>query len=227
MHDERIKRRSLRYQMATFERPVIYSIELSNTQIHCQLFFGNALIDYTSGMTDEHLKPLTSDQVSRLRKTFRSMNTDRLAMRFYSSLFARYPHLKDLFPHDLTELATKIVSVFELVVFSFKEETPGAYHLQQEVLVPLKKLGQLHTQKGVENKFYPLVNEVLLDSIKTESPEFSYETEVAWRSALGHLTASMIGGSSEHAALPSTMRESYQEIKSILGTEDANGFPTS
>jgi hemoglobin-like flavoprotein len=168
-------------------------------------------------MTDAGLPPLTAEQVGQLKKTFRSIDTDRLAMRFYTSLFVRYPQLKSLFPSDLTELSTKIVSVFELIVFSFHPKEAGLYYLQHDVLLPLKSLGQLHAKKGVENKHYPLVNEMLLQSIREESANFDDQTELAWKLALNHLTVAMLNDSDEKPdAEYLSMRQSYEHIKSLL-----------
>src|SRR5690348_17027746 len=106
-------------------------------------------------MQEPFLQPLTADQVALLKKTFRMMDVDRLAMRFYSGLFVKHPEVKPLFPDDLTVLSTKIVSVFELVIFSFRESSPGEFTLQQELLRPLRTLGELHSKKGVIDKYYP------------------------------------------------------------------------
>jgi hemoglobin-like flavoprotein len=168
-------------------------------------------------MSEQELPPLTAEQADRLRKTFRSIDTDRLAMRFYTSLFVRYPQLKSLFPSDLTELSTKIVSVFELIVFSFQPKENGQYYLQHDVLLPLRSLGQLHAKKGVENKHYPLVNEMLLQSIRDESVNFDDETELAWKLALNHLTVAMLDHSNENPDEEYvSMRQSFQHIKSLL-----------
>ncbi len=167
-------------------------------------------------MNQDVIRPLTEAEVAMLKKTFRLMDRNRLAMRFYTSLFARYPNLRSLFPTDLTELSTKIVSVFELVVFSFQQQPDGNYHLQTEVLQPLKSLGALHAKKGVEETHYPLVNGILLESIRLELPEFSADAERAWKLALNHLTLAMIGGGTNVAPDHETMADSYQHIRSLL-----------
>jgi len=168
-------------------------------------------------MKEPALQPLASEQVVLVKQSFRQLDTDRLAMRFYSSLFAEHPQVKSLFPDDLTILSTKIVSVFELIIHSFKENMPGEFTLQTEVLRPLRHLGELHTKKGVVNEYYPWANELLLKSIRDESQTFTLETEKAWKLALNHLTFAML---SDH--LPSdhsgheTLRDSYQHLRSLL-----------
>jgi hemoglobin-like flavoprotein len=167
---------------------------------------------------DEQLQPLTAIQVEHLKKTFRMMDPSRLAMRFYSSLFVLHPEVKSLFPDDLTVQSTKIVSVFELVVYSFQENSPGKFTLQPEILRPLRNLGELHNQKGVIDKYYPWVNELLLKCMREECPaDFTSEIELAWKLALNHITVAMLsntqsGPDSQHE----TMRDSFNHIRSLL-----------
>jgi hemoglobin-like flavoprotein len=169
-------------------------------------------------MSEEALRPLTEEQIKLLRQTLKAMDTDRLAMRFYTSLFVKHPEVKSLFPDDLTELSTKIVSVFQLVVHSFELNPDGNYYLQKEVLRPLRALGELHEKKGVDNRYYTWVNELLLESMHAELPgKFSKESEVAWKLALNHLTFAMLSEIKIPAGeLPSSMRESYNQIQALL-----------
>jgi hemoglobin-like flavoprotein len=169
-------------------------------------------------MNEPMLRPLTEEQIKLLRQTLKTVDTDRLAMRFYTSLFVKYPEVKALFPDDLTELATKIVSVFELIVHSFEANSKGEYYLQKEVLRPLRALGQLHEKKGVQPGYYSWVNELLLDSIHAELPgSFTQPVEVAWKLALNHLTFSMLSEFEiPEGQLPASMRESYKEIQALL-----------
>jgi hemoglobin-like flavoprotein len=168
-------------------------------------------------MRQEDILPLTEAEVALLKQTFRSMDRSRLAMRFYTSLFTKYPNLRSLFPSDLTELSNKIVSVFELVVFSFQLQSDGTYRLQQEVMQPLRSLGALHSEKGVEDAHYPIVNQILMESIRMESSSFPVAAERAWKLALNHLTLAMLGsGGGNHTPDHATMAESYAHIRSLL-----------
>jgi hemoglobin-like flavoprotein len=169
-------------------------------------------------MAEELLQPLTVEQVALLKHTFRVIDTDRLAMRFYTSLFVRHPEVRHLFPDDLTVLSTKIVSVFELVVHSFKERSNGEFLLQPEVIRPLRALGELHSQKGVINEYYGFVNDLLLKCIHEELPhDFSAETEIAWKLALNHLTVAMLSDVPLDTSLNhDTMRDSFNHLRSLL-----------
>lgn len=169
-------------------------------------------------MEVEKLKPLTGSQIQLLKKTFRILDTDNLTRRFYTTLFIRHPEVKALFPANLTDLATKLVSVFELVIFSFEERSPDQYLLHKDVLVPLRNLGKKHLDTGVEDKYYPLANDILVQSMKDEVGYlFSDEAEEAWRLAFKHLTAAMHNKELDNAAVESgSMRETFRYIKSFF-----------
>jgi hemoglobin-like flavoprotein len=170
-------------------------------------------------MSKGRLKPLTKDQVLILKKTFRLLNTDQLAKRFYAALFERYPEVRSMFTADMNVQATKLISVFELVIFSFDERKPNQFFLQEQVMTPLRTLGKLHTEKGVANTHYPIANEILLESIKAEAGYvFPAEAEEAWKLALNHLTSAMLNTEivAETATSPSTLRDSFNYIKSLL-----------
>lgn len=170
-------------------------------------------------MESERIKPLSSNQIELLKKTFRVLDTDSLSKRFYTKLFLKHPEVKPLFPTDLTELSTKLISVFELIIFSFHEQAPNQFYLQKEVLLPLRTLGKKHMDKGVENAYYPIANEILINSIKEEAGHlFSPEAEAAWKLAFQHLTTAMLSKDTpeESSASTRTLHETFTYIKSLL-----------
>jgi hemoglobin-like flavoprotein len=169
-------------------------------------------------MAGEKLRPLTKDQVAILKKTFRLLDTDRLARRFYSSLFEKHPEVQSLFPTDISELATKLISVFELVVFSFEERRPNEFYLQHALLAPLRGLGKKHSDKGVLSMHYPIANGLLLESIRKEAGyELPEEADEAWKLALRHLTSAMLN-EQVHDELPrqASLRETFNYIKGLF-----------
>src|SRR5260221_384403 len=115
------------------------------------------------------LIPLTSEQIEWLKKSFRQVDAHRVAATFYINLFNEFPELKSMFTHDMHDQVTKLVSVFELVVFSFKEKKNNQFVIQEEVMRPLQELGRLHTKKGVENFHYPIVNNLLIAALRSEA----------------------------------------------------------
>lgn len=168
-------------------------------------------------MNTAPLKPLTKDQVAILKKTFRLMNAEGMTIRFYNHLFARHPEVRSMFPDDMTEQRTKLISVFELVVFSFVEREPNCFYIHEDILAPLRTLGKKHTEKGVQKMHYPIANELLLRSIKEEvGYVFPAEAEEAWALALGHLTTAMLAEVKNPQANLSSLRETFNYIKGIL-----------
>jgi hemoglobin-like flavoprotein len=168
-------------------------------------------------MTGQPIHTLTAQQVDLLKETFKIINPERFAMRFYSNLFVLHPEVKSIFPDDLTDLSTKIISVFHLVVYSFKETSNGHFNLQPELLRPLRTLGELHSKKGVANEYYDWANQILLKSMREESPTgFTAELEAAWKLALDQLTAAMTSDHMHGIYQHRTIRDSFDYIKSLL-----------
>jgi hemoglobin-like flavoprotein len=168
------------------------------------------------------LEPITAQQVTLLKKSFRQLDTQQIAAKFYSKLFERHPEVKRLFPPDMVDLGKKLMSVFELVVFSFEEITHDKYMLQQSVIVPLRELGRKHDDKGIQPEHYTIANSLLLETMQEEAgPDFTDEVKECWRVALFHLTTTML----DRSVLPprtiieasgSTLRDSFTFIKQLL-----------
>jgi hemoglobin-like flavoprotein len=168
-------------------------------------------------MDEMQPRALTKNQVGLLKITFRSLNTQRLGQRFYEKLFNRHPQLKPMFTTNLDEQIAKIISVLELVVFSFEERKADEYTLQESVVLPLRDLGKKHEQKGVENMHYPIANQILLEAIKDEARDvLTSEGLEAWKLALDHLTFAMLNPSVVTSSGTRTLKESFGFIKRML-----------
>src|SRR5690349_3556304 len=133
---------------------------------------------------------LTGQQVLLLKKSFRQMNPAQIAAQFYGTLFQQHPEVKSMFPADTVELGSKLMSVFELVVFSFDEKEHGRFGLQDVLIKPLRALGRKHDDKGVKPEYYEIANSLLLKIMK-ESEYFTTEMYQSWQLALEHLTYAM------------------------------------
>jgi hemoglobin-like flavoprotein len=142
---------------------------------------------------NKSLASLTSHQVGLLKKSFRQLNTEQVANDFYSRLFTQYPAVKHFFPTDMSDLSTKLMSVFELVVFSFEEKKHDQFLLQDALIVPLRELGRKHDAKGIEPKHYTIANDLLLETMRDAGKDFfTSEVADAWKLALDQLTAAML-----------------------------------
>jgi len=142
------------------------------------------------------LAPLTKQQVALLKKSFRQLDSSRVASVFYAKLFERHPEVKPLFPTDMADLSSKLMSVFELVVFSFEEKTDNQFTLQESVIMPLRQLGRKHDEKGIEPRHYELANALLLEAMQETGPSFFTDDVVTvWKLALNQLTFAMLNKS--------------------------------
>ncbi len=123
-----------------------------------------------------------------------------------------------MFPEDMTEQRTKLISVFELVVFSFAEREPGRFFIQEEIIAPLRMLGKKHTEKGVQKVHYPIANELLLRSIEEEAGYvFPVEAQEAWELALRHITTAMLTDRKKISEENfQSLRETFNYIKGLL-----------
>ncbi len=139
------------------------------------------------------MENLTTGQVAALKKSLRLLDTEKVASEFYMTLFMRYPHIKHMFPSDTKELGIKLMSVFELVIYSFEEKSHNQFSLQDTLRRPLQELGKLHEAKGVLPVHYAIANDLLLEILTKQNKDtFTPEVEASWKLALEHLTIAML-----------------------------------
>jgi hemoglobin-like flavoprotein len=139
---------------------------------------------------------LTTAQVQLLKKSFRQLDGHAYSDYFYKNLFERHPEVRPIFPADIEELKLKLISVFELVMFSFEEKQDGQFALQDPLIVPLRHLGRTHEEKGVLPAHYQIANGLMLESLAyTLGAEHTIAIQQAWQLALGHLTFAMLNKS--------------------------------
>ena len=136
---------------------------------------------------------LTGQQVEQLKKSFRKIDTQKFSNYFYAQLFEEHPELRHLFPTDMNVLKTKLVSVFELVAFSFVKTKAGKYALEPELLLPLQTLGRLHEEKGVQKSHYAIVNDLIPKVFAyCLGPAMTKTIDKSWRLALAQMTHAML-----------------------------------
>ena len=167
------------------------------------------------------MENLTTSQVAALKKSLRLLDTEKLAGEFYATLFKRYPQVKHMFPTDMKELGIKLMSVFELVIYSFEEKKHDEFSLQDSLITPMQELGKQHEARGVVPEHYTIANDLLLDIlIKQNKAVFNPEVESSWRLALEHLTVAMLSRTNvkvpEMSGEP-TLRDTFHSImKKVL-----------
>lgn len=131
--------------------------------------------------------PLGLD-VQTLETTFRLLepNIDALAVRFYETLFARYPSVRPLFKNTNRETqAKKLVAALKLVVGNLR--TPNV------LIDVLSVLGQRHKVYGALPEHYAAVATTLMDVMKEFTGDmWTSKVQEAWGGALETIAATML-----------------------------------
>jgi len=164
-------------------------------------------------MSGDHIF-LTERQVILLKQSFRQVDTSKVSSLFYEKLFEYYPFTKSYFPDDISELRLKLISVLELVVFSFSEVAYDRYELQSEVIVPLRDLGMKHDKLEISHDLYPIANRLLTHALRESDPSlFTPEVLQAWELALQHLVQAMLNNkvATNHNLM--SLRDTYSYIR--------------
>jgi len=117
----------------------------------------------------------------------------RVADRFYERLFAAAPHLRRLFPEDLTLLEGHFEAALALVVRNLDEM--GA--LRES----LRDLGAQHVHWGARPEDYVTAREALIAAIGGLVSSWDATLERHWRSAVTAIIVPMLEGAAVHTAM--------------------------
>jgi hemoglobin-like flavoprotein len=116
-----------------------------------------------------------------------------LARLFYERLFAVAPDLRAMFPTDLAEQERKLTDELRAIVDLLD-------HVDQ-LVVRTSDLGMRHVEYGARADHYDVVGEVLLDALaQALGPQFTPESERAWRYAYNLVAEAMQQGASASTA---------------------------
>jgi hemoglobin-like flavoprotein len=110
---------------------------------------------------------------------------------FYSRLFDAAPSVEPLFAHtDLRKQKSMLLATLVLLRKSLRD---------LEAITPkLRELGARHVAYGALPEHYPVVAEVMLDSMAEIADEaWTPEIAAAWAGALGLVAAAMLEGAEE------------------------------
>lgn len=135
--------------------------------------------------------PIDLALVTRLRATYElvRMREERLAEIFYAKLFAVAPHLRPLFRSDLKSQAEKLMAALDAVVRNLERPEENA--------ALLADMGRRHAGYGAKPEHYPLVTDLLVDSIgELLGPSATQGPLEEWRLALTLVSDQMIAAAS-------------------------------
>jgi hemoglobin-like flavoprotein len=111
--------------------------------------------------------------------------------RFYAKLFQRHPELQRLFGRRSQREQEKMLTEAILAVVGHMEDATWLRGV-------LRPLGAKHVTYGVTEAMYPLVADVLIDTLREVSgTAWSPEVQAAWSGALNAVASEMIAGARE------------------------------
>jgi len=136
---------------------------------------------------------MTPDQVKLVQQSFAKLApiADQAAVMFYDRLFEVAPHVKAMFPADLTEQRRKLMATLSVVV-------NGLSNLET-ILPAASALATRHVSYGAKAEHYPVVGGALLWTLEKGLAD-GWTTEVAdaWTAAYGMLSGFMISEAYGH-----------------------------
>jgi hemoglobin-like flavoprotein len=112
---------------------------------------------------------------------------DELMDEFYGRLFAAAPAVRPLFPDDMRRQKTMLLGALVLLRKSLRD---------LDAIVPkLRELGARHVGYGARPEHYPVVGEVLIESMaEVAGPRWRPEYGRAWADALAVVAGVMVEG---------------------------------
>lgn len=130
--------------------------------------------------------PLTDEEIDLVRVTFWELaRRPQVPVMFYDRLFEIAPRVRPMFPNDLSEQGTKLMSMLGAVV--------AQLHDHATLLPIVHDLGRRHAGYGARPADYDDVGAALLWTFaRNLDGRFTPEAEAAWRRAYAALAAAML-----------------------------------
>ena len=129
----------------------------------------------------------TEREIEIVRSTWApvSKDPDTAAALFYGRLFETAPAVKPLFSSDMKEQGRKLMQMISIAVNNMDRV--------DEIVPALIELGERHDTYGALPEHYPVVGDVLLETLaKALGADFTEEARQAWSKTYSTLAAVMI-----------------------------------
>ena len=129
---------------------------------------------------------MTPDQISLVQSSFKSVVPIAVtaADLFYDRLFQIAPHVRPLFPADMTTQKVKLVGMLATAVSNL--------HQVETILPAVRDLGSRHRGYGVTADHYRPVGEALLWTLQQGlGSAFTPDVKAAWTEAYATLAGAM------------------------------------
>lgn len=129
---------------------------------------------------------MTPNQISLVQSSFKSVVpiAATAADLFYDRLFQIAPHVRPLFPADMSTQKVKLVGMLATAVSNL--------HQVETILPAVRDLGSRHRGYGVTDDYYRPVGEALLWTLEQGlGPAFTPDVKAAWTQAYAMLAGAM------------------------------------
>jgi len=138
---------------------------------------------------------MTPDAIRQVRASYTQVASSprQLASRFYEELFSTAPHLRPLFPRDLTSLQGHFEAALALVIRNLDE--------MRALRNSLRELGAQHVHWGARPEDYVAARDALVAAIRALAPAWDDALEQHWRSAVTSIVVPMLEGAAVDAAV--------------------------
>lgn len=149
---------------------------------------------------------MTSESIARLKRSFDEVTAQprALASRFYQELFAAAPHLRPLFPADMTSLQGHFEAALALVIRNLEDMSA----LQDS----LRDLGAQHVRWGAKPEDYITVRAAIVRAIRGSSAAWDETVEADWYRAITAIAVPMLQGAAVHTAVFAEQMASLDEL---------------
>ena len=128
----------------------------------------------------------TKEEIELVRSTWQPVSADPAAAAtlFYGRLFEVAPEVKPLFTGDMKEQGLKLIQMVGIAVHNMERI--------EEIVPALQELGERHVGYGAEDAHYPVVGDVLIETLASAlGDQFTDEARAAWTKTYGALAAVM------------------------------------
>jgi hemoglobin-like flavoprotein len=138
--------------------------------------------------------PADAELIAKLETSFQQIARpeSRFADRVYTRLFEACPHLRSLFPADMTRQKEKLVASLRVVIDHLREP--------ETVRSKLLDLGRAHVGFGAKPEHYPIVTLMIVGAMSdVYGPSWTRELADDWTSAIQLVSSIMIQGAQSAA----------------------------
>ena len=131
--------------------------------------------------------PLSQDDLNLIRASFDALKTDLQprSIDFYERIFAKAPHLRDMFREDLAGQGMRFMGTLRAIVDNL--------HNPEAMSQRYTYLGAGHRAMGVTAKDFAPMGEALIETLaETLGDKFTPETRKAWETAYSEFSNEII-----------------------------------